>query len=178
MIPLSSFDYRRVLDGARVPLRWDITDAMIASTADPLARRCLEDNQHARIEWCGNIGWREEGLGYPRQFFDSPSPTMSIDPTHPDVARLIDRRIMEAEGRTRAPIASAVLHLYHARMGGTASHFALMTLDADGCNYLTLIEAMRNRAAKAAIADLNVAPENIPVARAALLCALYPPEVK
>ena len=69
MIRLSNFDYRRVLDVARVPLRWDISDATIAATNDPIARRILEDCRTARIEWCGDVGWREEGPGYPRQFF-------------------------------------------------------------------------------------------------------------
>ena len=159
MIPLSTFDFRRVLDGARVPLRWPVANSDLVH--DPIARRMLEDARTARIEWCGDIGWREEGPGYPRQWFATPAPTMALDPTHPDVARLIDRRIAEARGWPG---------VWMAALDCTAGSWRLIVVSSapTGSRHDATFHAI--------VKDIEPIPANYPAARAALLCALYPKE--
>lgn len=158
MILLSEIDHRRVLDGARVPLCWHITDEQIAAAEHPTDRRLLEDTRNARIEWCGDIGWRDEGTGYGTRFFHEPWGAMAIDPAHPDVARLLNRKIASL-------IADRPFNWCDLRIG-VDGHWSIVygvgtRYDSCGVGHLT---------------DVPPRLANIPAARAALIRALYPKE--
>lgn len=166
MILLSEIDHRRVLDGARVPLCWHITDEDIAAADHPTDRRLLEDARNVRIEWCGDIGWRHEGAGYPPQFFREPWGAMAIDPAHPDVARVLDRKIAEA-------------------VYGATFECAWLTFDqmqsapwwlirVSSCGYSMQGASLSIEPTWDAIKDIAPTTANIPAARAALIRALYP----
>lgn len=165
MILLSEIDHRRVLDGARVPLCWHITDEQIVAAEHPTDRRLLEDTRNARIEWCGDIGWREEGAGYPPQFFREPWGAMALDPAHPDVARLLDRKI--AEALNHAPFAPSE---GYAIRTGFQSEWAQTP-----CFLMAQIAAEDGHTLEhECLHGIAIEPANIPAGRAALIRALYP----
>lgn len=180
MILLSEIDHRRVLDGARVPLCWHITDEQIAAAEHPTDRRLLEDTRNARIEWCGDIGWRDEGAGYPPQFFREPWGAMAIDPAHPDVARVLDQRIAEALPTYRREWADntvpwyALLWQMDYRTRSNKRHWSVAGAYAnwgpDGKSRVTSVPDMP------CLAGIPLDYANIPAARAALIRALYPKE--
>ena len=140
MIPLTDFAYRRVLDGARVPLRDTRTHPMrFEWVYDGLLLALISDN-----------AWGK----YPIEEF---APHLALDPTDPDVARLIDRRIAEAFGYTDVHAAMIDIHDGQWRMiVYSANPTGARPVDAPF--------------------DVEPRPENLPLARAALLCALYPSE--
>lgn len=170
MIPLSTFNAAKVLDGARVPL----TDT-------------YAPEQCCRLEWTGNgaivFGRRETFSVGAIDWFKCHAPYAALDPTDPDTARLIDRRVAEAIGLKPSPFYDQRLHI---RTGDAEDPWAGWTLD--GFNGWTTINNScqwpagrwtgypRNPVLDVpALAGLPLNDANLPEARARLLCALYPP---
>lgn len=140
MIPLTDFAYRRVLDGARVSI------ADVRSCPDRLEWLCdrlltqLPDGKW----WTADVDWHVRYL--------------ALDPTDPDVARLIDRRIA-------------------GRVADITFDWALLSLDADGRWSIFYGTGTRWQSCGLGhLIDVPETPSNTNTARAALLCALYPPE--
>lgn len=171
MIPLNTINAAKVLDGARVPLvNWDDNEQTVEISdyrAEWIGDRMIELRVSTREVRDVDIVWEFH----------------AIDPTDPDTARLIDRRVAEAIGLKPSPFYDQRLHI---RTGDAEDPWAGWTLD--GFNGWTTINNScqwpagrwtgypRNPVLDVpALAGLPLNDANLPEARARLLCALYPP---
>lgn len=149
MIPLHTFN-PKVLEGARV--------ALIAEADDP-----------HRYEWIGDsiLDITPDGtLHLLRQFRPE---RVSLDPTDPDVARLIDRRIAEALPENRhGAVQAAVLFPLDKSDNGPCWRLSVL-YGAGSCHWAVLTPP-------GPLDGLEPTEANLPEARARLLCALWPPD--
>lgn len=172
MIPLHQISAAKVLEGARVPL----------------VPSFLRDRPLARIEWCNDHlimsevnrtnAARTELDRCDRDGFSM----FLLDPTDPDTARLIDRRIAEAIPTYRPPPNDhtvpwhALLWKCDHRTQRGKRHWHVTGTHAewgpDGKSRVATVPDMP------CLAGLEIGYETLPEARRRLLVALYPPEVR
>lgn len=143
LIPLSEIDALAVLSGARVPLvPW-------------------HGSSYRRLDWCVDcatpIGSALRGAEYDVCALGQLG--AAIDPSDPDVARVLDRRIAEARGYQGVVV--AVLYIESGR-------FRLLVVTSEPRADMPGISD------HPAIKDIEPIPANIPTARVALIRALYP----
>lgn len=163
MIRLNQIDYRRLLDGARVPLVRVAPDPL-PEWAQPMTEQMRGWLFSGCYEWRVDGAWRFEGDEGRRQDLDWD--WTALDPSDPDVARWCDRRIAfvvvaRSWGGT-APIIDAVLGL-------ARSMWKITTLHSDGrCEVWGFY-----REESVALRAIPCDDAHIPTARAALVLALF-----
>lgn len=160
MIPLHAFNAAKVLEGARVPL--------VCEEQSDLSVEQRAFLRQFRSEWVRNtlieIDQRAGTSRLVTIYWD----LHAIDPTDEDTARLIDRRIAEAMSWPDLYAAQ----LISARVPGGEFGIAVLLADGFHCG------AFATERFTAPLRGLPATTENLPEARARLLCALYPPEAK